>query len=142
MYLGIEVPNKWFFFLIRIALSFIKYMFMFAADELIGDVSITREENRNNNSDKIVVPLKIKLWIRACNINSIETELFNVKRKFRQETILCCKRNRFEKKNGKYKINKLKECRCLTSTYLPLYTSTDNKWHFDPPAYTVLTMDM
>lgn len=40
LYLGIEVPKKWFFFLIRIALSFIKYMFMFAADELIGDVSI------------------------------------------------------------------------------------------------------
>lgn len=56
LYLGIEVPKKLFFLKIRIALSFIKYMFMFAADELIGDVSITREETGTIIRTRLLYP--------------------------------------------------------------------------------------
>lgn len=45
MYLGKEELKRWYFFLkIRIALSFIKYVYKFSVDELIGDINITHEE--------------------------------------------------------------------------------------------------
>lgn len=56
LYLGIEVPKKLFFFKIRIALSFIKCMFMFAADELISDVSITHEETGTIFRTRLLYP--------------------------------------------------------------------------------------
>lgn len=45
-----------FFFLNQNRLSFIKYMFMFAADELIGDVSITREETGKIFRTRLLYP--------------------------------------------------------------------------------------
>lgn len=44
------------FFLNQNRLSFIKYMFMFAADELISDVSITREETGTIFRTRLLYP--------------------------------------------------------------------------------------